>query len=311
MAWDAMRTSAKRLGPSAVTIGNFDGVHVGHRRVLQSLATIARQRSLASVALTFDPHPLAVVGPKEAPPILTPMPTRVSLMLSEGLDEVFVLPFTEELSLLEPAEFARAILVDTLDARYVAVGSNFRFGRDQAGDTRMLRSLGAELGFDVAETETAVVGGEPVSSTRVRRLVGSGCMVEADELLGRPFSLRGPVVTGAGIGSTRTVPTLNVEPETAVLPGDGVYLTLARFDAEAAWRSGLTNVGKRPTFNGQRRSVETHLLEGVASETPVKIELRFLRRLRSERKFPSAQSLKAQIAADIEFAERYFRESDT
>lgn len=295
------------LGPAVVTIGNFDGVHLGHRQILRSVVEASRSLAIEAVALTFDPHPLEVVAPERAPLTLTSMRQRVALMRAEGIDRVSVLRFTKEISQLSPRAFAEQFLVRKLGARRVVVGANFRFGRHQAGHAATLRSLGRDLGFEVAFAETVVVDGDVVSSTRVRNLVREGRMEDARSLLGREFALEGRIVSGEGIGSKRTVPTLNLEPESRVLPADGVYITRTRPDGYQSCLPSVTNVGVRPTFNGQRRTVETFLLGAVESSGPSAIELKFLRKIRDERKFPSAQSLRKQIEADIELAERYFR----
>lgn len=297
------------IGPCAVTIGNFDGVHLGHRRILRSAAEAARSRSMTSVALTFDPHPLRVVAPDQAPKALTSIEQRIELIRRQGIDHVAVLAFTAQLSRLTPREFAERVLVSRLAARHVTVGENFRFGRRQAGDAATLRALGSQLGFDVALAGTVTIGERAVSSTRVRELVRQGRMDRATALLGRPFSLRGPIVRGDGIGSRQTVPTLNLAPESEVLPGDGVYVTATLLSGGCTCHESVTNVGTRPTFDGRRRTVETYLLGGLDGDPPNRIELRFLRKIRDERRFPSAESLREQIRADIEVAEHYFQGS--
>ena len=298
------------VGPTSVTIGNFDGVHLGHRRILRLAAEMARNSSLRSVALTFDPHPLAVVAPGHAPQTLTSIGRRAELILAEGIDQVVVVPFTDELSRLTPEAFCERILAGKLRARHVVVGRDFRFGRQQSGDTETLRALGARFGFDTSLAGTVLVGGEPVSSTRVRSLVREGSVDRARELLGREFCLQGPIVSGEGVGARQTVPTLNLAPDSEVLPGDGVYITQARLDGQGDFRQSVTNVGLRPTFDGRQRTVETYLLGTKDALPPDAIELEFLRKIRDERRFPSAESLREQILADIEAAERYFQQSN-
>ena len=308
--WRGLEATPRGIGPCAATIGNFDGVHLGHRSILRAVATAARERSMTSVALTFDPHPLKIVAPQHAPEALTSIGQRVELIRGQGIEWVAVLPFTAELSRLTPWEFAERVLFAKLGARHVTIGENFRFGRGQAGNVATLRSLGARLGFDVALAGTVSVGGQAVSSTRVRDLVRQGRVRQAGDLLGRAFSLRGPIVRGDGIGSKRTVPTLNMAPESEVLPGDGVYVTSTALPGEDACRESVTNVGLRPTFGGRMRTVETYLLGSMEGGAPDAIELKFLRKIRDERKFPSAESLREQIRADIEVAERFFQRSN-
>ncbi len=305
--WQGLEEIPAGFGPAVVTVGNFDGVHLGHQKILRTVAESARQRSIASVALTFDPHPLKVLAPALAPQTLTGMPQRIGLIRGQGIDHVAVLPFTRKLSLLSPRAFVEQVLAGKLGANHVIVGGSFRFGRDQAGDTETLRSLGVQLGFEVILAGTVVVGGEAVSSTRVRSLVRQGHMAQARRLLGREFSLCGPIVKGEGIGSKRTVPTLNLAPQSQVLPADGVYITVTRQPGADFCRESITNVGLRPTFDGRQRTVETFLLGTLEGAAPDTIELGFLRKVRDERKFPSAQLLREQIGADIEVAARFFQ----
>jgi riboflavin kinase/FMN adenylyltransferase len=306
-AWRGLEAIPADFGPSAVTIGNFDGVHLGHRKILSAAAAFARRDGMSSVALTFDPHPLEVVAPALAPKTLTSLRQRVRLIRQQGIDYVAILPFTAQLSQLSPHQFAERVLADRLAARKVVVGANFRFGCGQAGDAAELGRLGQELGFEVELAGTVLVGGAVVSSTRVRSLVRQGRVVEARRLLGREFSLHGPIVRGEGIGTKQTVPTLNLAPESQVLPADGVYVTATRQAGQAACHESVTNVGMRPTFNGRQRTIETFLLGRFAAKAPEAIELKFLRKIRDERKFPSAKSLREQIQVDIEVATRFFR----
>lgn len=304
----ALPAGTQPLGPSAVAIGNFDGVHIGHQRILEAAVTAARRTAMSSVALTFDPHPLSVVAPARAPEPLASVAERTRLIRELGVDRVVVLPFTVDLSRLAPRRFAREVLAEGLQARRVVVGMDFRFGRGGSGDVRDLKRLGRSLGFDVEVVDTVFVGGHPVSSTRLRRLVREGRVSEARRLLGREFSVTGPIVRGRGIGSRQTVPTLNLAADRQVLPADGVYVSAAHdLDGRPACHESVTNVGVRPTFDGRKRTVETYLLGGLGPATPKAIELKFLRRIRDERKFPSAESLREQIQADIRTAERFFQ----
>ncbi len=294
-------------GPSSVTIGNFDGVHRGHCKILRTAAALAREHGLTSVALTFDPHPLAVVAPARAPKNLTSIGQRSALIREQGIDKVAVMHFTADVARLSPRGFVKRILIGDLRARQVTVGAGFRFGRGQSGTTDTLRALGAEFGFAVSSVGIVLAGGEPVSSTRVRESVGCGDLRLARRLLGRMFCLNGPVVQGDGVGSKQTVPTLNIAPESEILPADGVYVTLARLAGEARWRQAVTNIGMRPTFAGRNRTVETHVLDKLEAAAPNALELGFVRKIRDERPFPSAESLRDQIGMDIKAAERFFR----
>lgn len=305
--WVGLDDLAGGIGPSSVTIGNFDGVHRGHCEILRTVAELARKDGLTSVALTFEPHPLAVVAPAKAPKSLTSIRQRTALIREQGIDRVVVMRFTPDLARLTPRGFVETVLVGGLRAKRVTVGANFRFGQGQSGNTETLRALGSEYGFVVSNAGTVLIGGVPVSSTRVRELVAGGEMARARRLLGRVFCLRGQIVKGDGIGSKQTVPTLNLAPESEVLPADGVYVTLTRLADEVRWRESITNIGMRPTFSGRNRTVETYVLQELEAAAPIALELGFVRKIRDERPFPSAESLRDQIGIDIEAAQRFFR----
>lgn len=289
--------------PSVTTIGNFDGVHLGHQAVLREVARQAAAHRASATVLTFDPHPLRVVAPERAPALLTTIDQRIPLFGECGIEQVLVLPFTKSVSELSPEEFVRRVLVEALRARVVVVGENFRFGHRHAGDVAQLRRLGAELDF-LTETQPLAAG---ASSSRVREALGAGDVAAARRLLGRPYVLAGAVVAGAGIGSKKTVPTLNVEPGEQLLPAYGVYVSCAT-DAESgrSW-AAVSNVGVRPTFAGRSPVVESHLLDAYDGRAPRRLRVALLSRIRPERAFPSAEELKAQILRDAGRAKRYHR----
>ena len=301
----------ERLGPEpppcALAIGNFDGLHLGHRRILEKTKEQARKIGGEALVLTFDPHPTTVVAPERAPDLLMLLTERMRRFEECGIDAGVVLKFTEETARLMPREFVEQILVRKLNMRSVVVGEGFRFGCRQSGDTKTLAEIGSRLGFEVVTVQPVLVGGDPVSSTRVRALVQQGRVAQARRMLAGPFSLRGEIVSGHGIGSRQTVPTLNLSPETEVRPAQGVYVTLTcDLESGRRWRS-VTNVGSRPTFNGTDQTVETYLLEELGSGKPCRIELAFLHRLRDEKRFESPEKLRQQILRDVAQAERYFR----
>ncbi len=294
--------------PSAVTIGNFDGVHIGHQRIFRRVVEIARSNGWTPTVLTFDPHPARVVAPAKAPLLLSDLDHRRVWMMSEGIAQVCVLPFDETFSQLTPEAFVRTILVDTLDARAVLVGDNFRFGNRQAGDTSLLRQMGERFGFTVEIVDAICYRHHPVSSTEVRKLIQEGNVSLAARMLSRAYALEGLVVSGRGVGSKQTVPTLNLATNGEVIPANGVYVTRT-WDLESAriWQS-VTNVGYRPTFDDSTAlSIETFLLEPLTGETPRRIRVEFLHRLRPEQKFASAEALKAQILSDAGRAVQFFR----
>ncbi len=296
------------FGPCALTIGNFDGVHAGHREILRRVTAIARQHGWKAAAVTFDPHPTKLVAPDRAPRLLTTPERRCELMRQEGIESVLILPFTSEIATLSPEEFVREILVNKLQARAVLVGDNFRFGSRAAGTTATLREQGSKYGFEVDVVNPVERRHRMVSSSEIRRLITSGEVALACRLLETPYALEGRVVSGQGVGSKRTVPTLNLDASCCeVLPARGVYITRSMDLAGARQWNSVTNVGFRPTFDGDRLTVETFLLDPLVGADPEKIRVQFLRRLRDERKFDSPEALKAQILKDVTRAQTYFR----
>jgi phosphoribosyl 1,2-cyclic phosphate phosphodiesterase len=291
---------------SVLAIGSFDGIHLGHQAVLRS--TVERARALKAVAtvLTFDPSPRKVLRPETAPPHLSTMEQRLDCFKAMGLEAVVVLPFTLELSRLSPEEFVLQILVRNLRIKAVFVGEDFRFGHRQAGDVKLLRELGTEHGFEVAVLPPVVYRGEVVSSTLIRREVADGDVSHAARLLGRPFALSGEIITGTGTGRRFTFPTLNLVAEQGLLPGRGVYITRTCLNREEHSHRSVTNIGMRPTFDGSALSVETHLLDVQLPATPKRMEVRFWKRLRDEKKFSGPEELRAQIARDIASANKFF-----
>ena len=298
------------FGPCALTIGNFDGVHAAHRSIMNRVAAIAREHGWRAAAMTFDPHPTALVAPEKSPKLMTGMERRTELMRQAGLDEVLVLPFTPEIARLSAERFIREIVTGKLDARAVVVGHNFHFGRGAAGDTATLHELGQFYGFEVEICPAVRRRRYVVGSTQVRKFVSSGDMSNAWRMLERPFSLEGAVVPGDGVGRKQTVPTLNLSEQAGLVPLAGVYVTRTHdLDDGRDWRS-VTNVGTRPTFGGERLTIETFLLSPFDGRTPQRIRVEFLHRLREERKFENAEALKAQILQDVKRAGRFLRLSE-
>jgi riboflavin kinase / FMN adenylyltransferase len=300
------------FGPSALTIGNFDGVHYGHRRILRRLVELAAAQGWKPSVLTFHPHPTTVVAPERSPQLMTTPERRVELMREEGIEQVLILPFTRELAQLSPEEFVRTLLVERLGARAVLVGDNFRFGHRQAGNVEVLRQLGSRYGFETEIVGAVACRGRVVSSSGIRNLVREGNVSLAARLLQRPFALEGEVVTGRGVGAKQTVPTLNVAPAAELIPGRGVYITRTSDLAGPRQWNSVTNIGYRPTFGkSEELSVETFLLDPLKDGTPKKIRVEFLRRIRDERRFNSPEELKSQILTDVRTAQNYFRRTKT
>jgi riboflavin kinase/FMN adenylyltransferase len=296
------------FGPSAVTIGNFDGVHLGHREILRRLTALSEAHGWKASVLTFDPHPTKVVAPERAPKLMTTIGGRIELMAESGVEQVFILPFDRAIAQWSPEDFASQLLADRLGARAVLVGENFRFGCRQAGNTQTLEALGRQLGFVLDIVPAVARRGQVVSSSCIRGLIQAGRLSLANRFLGRPYALEGDVVSGRGVGAKQTVPTLNLATDAEVIPARGVYVTRTRdLDSARAWTS-VTNVGYRPTFGeSDRLSIETFLLDSLTAEAPRRIRVEFLARLRSERQFESPEALKAQILRDVRNAQSYFR----
>jgi len=291
---------------SVLAIGNFDGIHLGHQAILRATVERAQALNAVSTALTFDPSPRKVLRPETAPLRLSTNAQRMEWFRALGLEAVVVLPFTLDLARLSPEEFVEQILLRDLHIKAVLVGENFKFGHKQAGDVKLLSQLGAKHGFAVVIVPPVVYRGEIVSSTIIRREVAEGDVSHAGRLLGRPFTLTGEVVSGTGTGSRFTFPTLNLAAEQELLPARGVYITRTCLDGEPRSQRSVTNIGVRPTFNGSSLSIETHLLDAQLAASPKRIEVRFWKRLREEKKFTGPDELRAQIAADIARANKFF-----
>lgn len=298
--------------PSAVTIGNFDGVHAGHRELMRRTVRLALELGVKPSALTFHPHPATVVAPERIPRLLSTPDERCALMAAEGIEQVLIMPFDESISHLSPEEFFRRVLVEDLGAKAVVVGANFRFGYRQSGGTEDLIRLAERHGVRAEIVPLLEIRGVRVSSSEIRRLLAEGNVSRANRLLERPYSIAGSVVTGAGRGAREVVPTLNLETSsledsTSALPQSGVYITRTEdLDADRRWNS-ITNIGYRPTFDGRHLTIETYLLDPFHPPSPKRIRVEFLRRLRPEKKFHSAAQLRAQIAEDVEKATAFFR----
>jgi riboflavin kinase/FMN adenylyltransferase len=285
-----------------VVIGNFDGVHRGHRAVIESALRLADSQGLRPLVLTFHPHPAEVLG-RGARPVLTTIERKVELLLDLGSSlEVVVEPFTLELSRLTPTTFVQQVLVDRLDAKVVIVGENFRFGHQRAGDLPTLRELGERFGFD-AHAEPLVGDAEGLfSSTRARAALEAGDLTRVERCLGRPHSLSGRVVKGAARGRTLGFPTANLGEVVEALPPYGVYACLVESDGESEPRlpvtRGVMNLGVRPTVHGGF-SVEVHLLDFAGDLYDARLRVQLIARIRDEQRFANVEALKAQIAEDV------------
>lgn len=309
--WRALAEVPADLGRSVVTVGNYDGVHRGHRHVIaQARATADRLADGPDrptvIAVTFDPHPFAVLRPEHAPVLLTTLDLRTTLLHEAGADDVLVMPFSREVAGWSPQEFVDRILVETLHASAVVVGANFRFGHRAAGDVALLRELGADRGFETVGVETVGVelegGPQTWSSTYVRQCLAAGDVEGAAEALGRPFSVRGVVVEGDHRGHELGYPTANVPSAGMAVPADGVYAGwLRRLDEpDSPELPAAISVGTNPTFDGVESRVESYVLDRDDLELyDVPIEVSFVQHLRAMERFDSVDDLLSQMADDV------------
>ena len=282
-----------------LALGNFDGLHRGHTKIIERLRRVASERAATSVVMTFDPHPPRIVRPDKAPPLLMTKAQRLDALQRAGVDGVAVVRFTHELSQWEPETFVRTVLVEWMRVSEVWVAANFLFGRDRAGNFSLLRSLGARYGFRAEKIDPVRYKEFVVSSTRIRRLIAEGRVDEAGALLGHPYAVEGEVVAGDGRGRGLGFPTANLATANELLPPHGVYATTVRLDGVIY--PSVTNIGLRPTFSGDGQVVvETHLL-GVDEDLYGRsVSLGFVQRVRDERRFDSVDQLTAQIASDVQ-----------
>jgi len=287
-------------GPSAVALGVFDGIHLGHRAILGAAVALARRQGLAALACTFEPHPMEVLRPGRAPLPLTTLAERLELIAETGVDVAMIIPFTPAVAALEPEAFVRDVLVEALRARHVVVGFNHRFGRRARGDARLLETLGGALGLETHVVPPTTVDGVPVSSSEIRASLQAGDLARAARFLGRPWAVRGEVVRGAGRGKSLGFPTANVKPDRPLALPPGVYACHVVVDS-TRYRA-VTNIGVRPTFGETTLALETHLLEFSGDLYGSRITIQFLRRLRDERKFADHEALRSQIALDVKAA---------
>ena len=298
---------SEQFGPCALAIGNFDGVHIGHKALIREVVRYASDKNLRAAALTFDPHPTAVLAPDKVPPQICSLGQRLELLEQAGVEQVFVQPFTAELAAFSPEQFVEDVLVNKLNTKAVFVGENFRFGNRQSGTPEVFRALGERYGFTTCFMRPVTFRGEVVSSTAVRGYVAAGKVVHAAHLLGRCFSLKGKVVSGHGIGSRQTVPTLNLRMPANQIAPRGVFVTHTRDLHDGRRWTSITNAGIRPTFGGDEFTVETFLLDPLEGDTPREIEVAFRHFVRPERQFPNADELKEQILKDVARAKAYWR----
>ncbi len=288
---------------TATAIGNFDGLHLGHRKILRSLVATAEADGLDPLVLTFSPHPEKVLGRGRIAMIQT-IAQRLEGIRMQGVKTTVVVPFSRAFSLLSKEEFARDVIVSALRSRFVVVGENFRFGRRREGDVRELRRMGRDFGFSVRPVSAVVRRGRVVSSSFIRALLRAGQVEDAADLLGRPYEIEGRVIRGSARGKSLGIPTANMETANEITPA-GVFLTEFQIGQRAF--PSLTNVGRRPTFGHDTLHIESYLFGFSGSAYGRIIKLRFFHKLRPERKFATPEALIAQINADMAAAGSFFK----
>ena len=291
--------------PTVLTLGVFDGLHLGHQLIMRTVVERARETGAVPTVITFDPHPRAVLHPESAPPLLQTLDQKVEGFGVLGIEQTIVIRFDQEFSQIKAEDFLTDVVKDRLHAKEVYLGRGFAFGHNREGNIELLRRVSAELGFLADEVPEVQFRSQRVSSSKVRKLLLEGRVNLARRLLGRPYGVEGRVERGAERGAGLGFPTANLRPHNRVIPRNGVYVTGALIDGQ--WRRSVTNVGLRPTFTVDTEpSVETFVINWAGDLYGDVVRVRFLHRLRDERKFASLEELKAQIHQDLKRAESYF-----
>jgi riboflavin kinase/FMN adenylyltransferase len=292
---------------AVLTIGNFDGVHLGHQAILHYVVDRAAGLGAVGAAMTLDPHPIKLLRPRMAPRLLSTLDQRLELIERTGIEVALVVPFTHRLARMPAETFVKEVLVERLGIREVYIGANFRFGADRGGDVALLERMGFELEFKAAASPIVEVEGGVVSSTRVRQAVAEGRMEDAATMLGRHHFIDGCVLEGKRLGRKLGFPTLNLEVENEIEPASGVYVTAVYIPSFGRTFASVTNVGTRPTvYENSILTIETHLLDFMADVYRESVRLFFVKRLRDEVSFPSTVQLMAQIQRDVEASRLYF-----
>ncbi|HAO93123.1 MAG: riboflavin biosynthesis protein RibF [Deltaproteobacteria bacterium GWB2_55_19] len=287
----------KEIKNPILTLGNFDGLHIGHRRVIEKVVARARRFGAPSVVYTFEPHPLKVVAPEKSPPLLIDIDEKIRLINATGADWLVLAEFTKAFAATHPRQFVESVLVDALSVREVWVGHDFSFGTGRSGTVEYLKELGNEFGFKVFLVPAYKRRNEVVSSSRIRAYVKDGEVKKAAGLLGRLYSIKGRVVRGKDMGKEIGFPTANLDVESELVPKDGVYAAFALLDGRE--REAVLNIGVAPTFGGKARAIEVHILDFISDIYGKKVEVRFAERLRDEAAFMSREALVKAIRKDV------------
>ncbi|MDT4897507.1 MAG: riboflavin kinase / adenylyltransferase [Acidobacteriota bacterium] len=302
--------NAEIARPTVLTLGVFDGLHLGHQLIMRTVVERARALQAVPTVITFDPHPRAVLHPESAPPLLQTFDQKIEAFGVLGIEQAIVVRFTRSFAEIEAEDFLRDVVRDRLHAAEVYLGRGFAFGRNREGNIELLRRVSERLGFRAEEVPEVRLHGQRISSSRIRELLAEGRVNLARRMLGRPYGVEGRVVRGMERGRTLGFPTANLRPQNRVIPRGGVYITATLI--EGAWRRSITNIGTRPTFEGDgalEPSVETYVMNWTGDLYGDVVRVRFLDRLRDEQKFASIDELKKQIARDRDRASVYFERS--
>jgi riboflavin kinase/FMN adenylyltransferase len=297
--------NAEIARPTVLTLGVFDGLHLGHQLIMKTVVDRARAINAVPTVITFEPHPRAVLHPQSAPPLLQTFDQKIEALSVLGIEQTIVIRFDKAFSEMRAEDFLRDVVVERLQAREVYLGRGFFFGHGREGNIELLRRVSSQLGFLADEVPEVRLRGRRIGSTRIRELLLDGWVNLARRMLGRPYGVEGPVVRGAERGAGLGFPTANIHPHNRVIPRGGVYVTATLIEGQ--WRRSVTNIGTRPTFaDGRGVSVETHIMNWTGDLYGDVVRVRFLQRLRDERKFGSIDELRTQIERDVRRAQRYF-----
>jgi riboflavin kinase/FMN adenylyltransferase len=299
--------NAEIARPTVLTLGVFDGLHLGHQLIMRTVVERARESGAVPTVITFDPHPRAVLHSESAPPLLQTFDQKIEALSVLGIEQAIVIRFNKAFAQIEAEDFLRDVVRDRLQAVEVYLGRGFAFGRDRQGNIELLRKVSRQLGFRADEVSEVRLRGQRISSSRIRELLVAGRVNLARRMLGRPYGVEGRVVHGAERGRLIGFPTANLRPQNRVIPRGGVYVTATLI--EGVWRRSITNIGTRPTFEDKatpETSIETYVMNWTGDLYGDVVRVRFLHRLRDERKFASIDELKRQIADDRDRAAKYF-----
>ena len=297
--------NANILRPTVLTLGVFDGLHLGHQRIMQTVVERAKAADAVATAITFDPHPRAVLHPESAPPLLQTLDQRLANFEVLGIEQAIVIAFDREFAAQPAEEFLTNIVFDRLHAKEVYLGKGFAFGKNRGGNIDLLRQMSNNLGFFADEVEEVTLRGKRISSSKIRGLLAEGRINLARRMLGRPYGVEGVIIRGNRRGHTIGFPTANLHPHNRVIPKFGVYATATLIDGK--WRRSITNIGVRPTFENEAEpSIESYVFDFDGDLYGDVLRVRFLHRIRDERKFSGIDELKAQIEKDTKRALNYF-----